>query len=86
MTGSETDVCVLPTVPDALDVGYRVVVIKDGLCSSFDAAHEAPLHLYAKRLRHRDRVRQNGRRAGDVAALAAMRRTAPEERRSLTRV
>ncbi|MGY3442530.1 MULTISPECIES: cysteine hydrolase family protein [unclassified Bradyrhizobium] len=49
VTGSETDVCVLASVLDAVDVGYRVIVVKDGLCSSSDAAHEASLHLYAQR-------------------------------------
>lgn len=49
VTGSETDVCVLATVLDAVDFGYRVIVVKDGLCSSSDAAHDASLHLYAQR-------------------------------------
>ncbi|NEU97004.1 cysteine hydrolase family protein [Bradyrhizobium uaiense] len=49
VTGSETDVCVLATVLAAVDIGYRVIVVKDGLCSSSDAAHEASLHLYAQR-------------------------------------
>jgi nicotinamidase-related amidase len=49
VTGSETDVCVLATVLDAVDYGYRVIVVKDGLCSSSDAAHEASLHLYSQR-------------------------------------
>ena len=49
VTGSETDVCVLATVLDAVDCGYRVIVVKDGLCSSSDAAHEASLHLYSQR-------------------------------------
>jgi len=49
ITGSETDVCVLSTVLSAIDYGYRVIVIKDGLCSSSDEAHEASLKLYAQR-------------------------------------
>ncbi|PAY06788.1 cysteine hydrolase [Bradyrhizobium sp. UFLA03-84] len=49
VTGAETDVCVLASVLDAVDFGYRVIVVKDGLCSSSDAAHEASLHLYAQR-------------------------------------
>ena len=28
--GSETDVCVLGTVLDAVDIGYRVIVVRDG--------------------------------------------------------
>ena len=49
VTGSETDVCVLSTVLSAVDVGYRIVVVKDGLCSSSDASHDTLLALYAKR-------------------------------------
>jgi nicotinamidase-related amidase len=49
ITGSETDVCVLATVLTAVDLGYRTIVVKDGLCSSSDTAHEASLHLYAQR-------------------------------------
>jgi nicotinamidase-related amidase len=29
VTGSETDVCVLATVLDAVDLGYRVIVVRD---------------------------------------------------------
>jgi nicotinamidase-related amidase len=36
ITGSETDVCVLATVLDAVDLGFRVFVVEDALCSSFD--------------------------------------------------
>jgi nicotinamidase-related amidase len=49
ITGSETDVCVLATVLAAVDRGYRVIVVKDGLCSSSDEAHDASLRLYAQR-------------------------------------
>jgi nicotinamidase-related amidase len=37
ITGSETDVCVLATVLDAVDLGFRVIVVEDALCSSFGA-------------------------------------------------
>jgi nicotinamidase-related amidase len=36
ITGSETDECVLATVLDAVDMGFRVIVVEDALCSSFD--------------------------------------------------
>ena len=36
ITGSETDVCVLATVLSAVDLGYRVVLVRDALCSSSD--------------------------------------------------
>lgn len=49
VTGSETDVCVLSTVLGAVDHGYRIIIVKDGLCSSSDEAHDASLKLYARR-------------------------------------
>ena len=49
VTGSETDVCVLATVLGAVDHGYRVVVVTDGVCSSSDAGHDAMLQLYRGR-------------------------------------
>ena len=49
VTGAETDVCVLAAVLDAVDLGYRVVLAVDALCSVSDEAHDALLDLYAKR-------------------------------------
>ena len=49
VTGSETDVCVLATVLDAVDHGYRVILVRDGVCSSSDAGHDALLELYHTR-------------------------------------
>lgn len=49
VTGSETDVCVLATVLGAVDHGYRVVIVADGLCSSSDEGHDSLLALYSKR-------------------------------------
>jgi nicotinamidase-related amidase len=49
VTGSETDVCVLATVMGAIDRGYRVIVVSDGLCSSSDEAHDAMMTLYHQR-------------------------------------
>jgi nicotinamidase-related amidase len=49
VTGSETDVCVLATVLGAVDHGYRVVLVSDGLCSSSDEGHDTLLSLYRKR-------------------------------------
>jgi nicotinamidase-related amidase len=39
VSGSETDVCVLATVLDAVDIGYRVIVVRDAICSSSDEGH-----------------------------------------------
>jgi nicotinamidase-related amidase len=49
ITGAETDVCVLAAVLDAVDLGYRVVLPTDALCSSSDATHDALLTLYGTR-------------------------------------
>jgi nicotinamidase-related amidase len=49
VSGSETDVCVLASVLAAIDRGYRVIVVRDGICSSSDATHDALIELYTKR-------------------------------------
>jgi nicotinamidase-related amidase len=49
VTGTEMDVCVLATVLDAIDHGYHVTLVTDGICSSSDACHEALLTLYRER-------------------------------------
>jgi nicotinamidase-related amidase len=49
ITGAETDVCVLAAVLDAVDLGYRVVLATDALCSSSDATHDALLTHYRNR-------------------------------------
>jgi nicotinamidase-related amidase len=46
VTGSETDVCVLSTVLAAVDLGYRVIVVQDAVCSSCDESHDALIDLY----------------------------------------
>ena len=49
ITGGETDVCVLSTVLGAIDLGYRVVLVEDALCSSSDETHDALMTVYANR-------------------------------------
>jgi nicotinamidase-related amidase len=49
ITGGETDVCVLSTVLAAIDLGYRVVLPVDALCSARDSTHDALLTLYSER-------------------------------------
>ena len=49
VSGAETDMCVLATVLDAVDLGLRVVLPVDALCSSSDEMHEALLSLYRNR-------------------------------------
>ena len=49
VTGSETDVCVLATVLCAVDLGYRVIVVRDAVCSSSDEGHDALITLFRQR-------------------------------------
>lgn len=49
VTGSETDVCVLSTIMSAVDFGYRVILVRDAVCSSSDEGHDALLELYHRR-------------------------------------
>jgi nicotinamidase-related amidase len=49
ITGAETDVCVLATVIGAVDLGFRVVLARDALCSASDRTHDALLTLYTER-------------------------------------
>ena len=49
ISGSETDVCVLATVLDAVDLDCRVIVVRDAVCSSSDEGHEMLLRLYHTR-------------------------------------
>jgi nicotinamidase-related amidase len=49
MSGAETDVCVLAAVIGAVDLGYRVVIPTDAICSSSDRTHDALMTLYNER-------------------------------------
>ena len=52
VSGAETDVCVLAAVLGAVDLGYRVVVVTDAVCSSADSPHDNLLALYSDRFSH----------------------------------
>ncbi|WP_421999287.1 cysteine hydrolase family protein [Reyranella sp.] len=52
VTGGETDVCVLATVMAAIDLGFRIVLPTDALCSTRDGTHDALLKLYRERFGH----------------------------------
>jgi nicotinamidase-related amidase len=49
VSGGETDVCALSTVLSAIDLGYRIILVQDALCSSSDESHDAILGLYCQR-------------------------------------
>src|SRR5690606_34524151 len=49
VTGAETDVCVLAAVLGAVDLGYRIVVVSNAVCSSADETHDALMTLYHDR-------------------------------------
>jgi nicotinamidase-related amidase len=49
VSGGETDVCVLATVMSAIDLGYRIVLASDALCSVSDRTHDALMTLYRER-------------------------------------
>lgn len=67
ISGAETDVCVLAAVLGAVDLGYRVVVATDAICSSSDHTHDALLTLY------RERYGQQVEAAGSEEILGAWR-------------
>jgi nicotinamidase-related amidase len=56
ITGGETDVCVLAAILDAVDLGYRVIVAADALCSVSDETHDDLLQLFSRRFQHQIEV------------------------------
>jgi nicotinamidase-related amidase len=49
VTGSETDVCVMATIMSAVDLGFRIILVRDAVCSSSDEGHNALLRVYRRR-------------------------------------
>lgn len=49
LSGAETEVCVLATVMGAIDLGYRVIIVADAICSGADSTHDAMLGIYESR-------------------------------------
>lgn len=49
VSGSETEVCVLATVMGGIDLGYRIVLVVDAICSGADETHDAMQRIYQSR-------------------------------------
>ncbi|MDR6759501.1 nicotinamidase-related amidase [Mycoplana sp. BE70] len=49
LTGGETDVCVLAAALGAIDLGYKVILLKDAVCSTTNESHDAALELLRMR-------------------------------------
>jgi nicotinamidase-related amidase len=49
LSGAESDMCVLATALAGLDLGYRIVVATDAICSASDSCHDAVQRLYNER-------------------------------------
>ena len=49
ITGGETDVCVLAAAIGGIELGYRIIVLKDAVCSGADETHDAALELLGGR-------------------------------------
>jgi len=56
ISGGETDVCALAAVLDAVDLGYRVVLASDALCSVSDESHNNLLQLFSNRFQQQIEV------------------------------
>lgn len=49
LTGVETDVCVLATMLDAVDHGYRTVLVEDAVTSASESGHQAIIEVARER-------------------------------------
>lgn len=49
ISGGETDICVLTAILGTVDVGYRVILARDALCSAQDATHDSIMNIYYNR-------------------------------------
>ncbi|WP_313618030.1 cysteine hydrolase [Agrobacterium sp.] len=49
VTGGETDVCVLAAAIGGIELGYKVIVLEDAVCSGTDETHDAALELLRSR-------------------------------------
>ncbi len=49
VSGGEADVCVLATVLTGIDLGYRIIILTDAVCSSADPTFDASLYVMGSR-------------------------------------
>jgi nicotinamidase-related amidase len=49
LSGAESDMCVLATALAGIDLGFRIVVATDAICSASDPCHNAVQRLYNER-------------------------------------
>ena len=49
VTGAETEVCVLAAMMGGIDLGYRMVLVTDAVCSGADETHDLMLRIYESR-------------------------------------
>jgi nicotinamidase-related amidase len=49
LTGGETDVCVLATAMGGIDLGYRIIILQDAVCSGADETYDASMKLLGDR-------------------------------------
>ena len=73
VSGAETDVCVLSTVLGAVDLGFRVVIVQDALCSSSDAGHDALMTMYRTRFHGQIDLVEHQRTVRPVASGIGLR-------------
>jgi nicotinamidase-related amidase len=69
LSGAETEMCVLATALGALDLGFRVVIARDAICSASDPCHDAVQRVYDERFTAQIRTL-------DVAEIRALWRPA----------
>ena len=50
LSGAETDACVYASLLSVVDLGLRVILATDAVTSSDQAAHDATLHIIARRI------------------------------------
>ena len=60
LSGGETDVCVMAAVLGAVDLGYSIILLKDAICSTSDATHDASLEVLGSRFSAQIRIASVG--------------------------